>query len=67
MDTLERVVSLSTKVKQVTGLAGTNQVDRATSDFLETVEAITHDGRDTSKLKPQEIARVEQIFSEHFA
>ena len=62
-----RPVSLATKIRQVTGLAGTTMVDSATSDFLEEIEAATQDGRDTSKLKPHEVKRIEQIYSEHFA
>lgn len=67
MNSLDRIVSLPTKIRQVTGLAGTTMVDSATSDFLEEIEAATHDGRDTSKLKPAEIRRIEQIFGDHFA
>lgn len=68
MDSIEpRVVSLSSKIKQVTGLAGTTMVDSETSEFLDLVEAVTHDGRDISRLSAAEIKRINQIFSEHFA
>jgi hypothetical protein len=51
----------------VTGLAGTISVPAETSEFLEEVEAVTHDGRDTSKLTAAEVGRIEQIWTEHFA
>jgi hypothetical protein len=66
-ETAVRVVSLATKIKQVTGLAGTSSVSRETNEFLETIEAATHDGRDTSKLKAHEVVRIERIWDVYFA
>jgi hypothetical protein len=51
----------------VTGLSGTINVPAETSEFLEMVEAVTHDGRDLSRLSAAEINRINQIFDEHFA
>lgn len=67
MLTAVRPVSLASKIRMVTGLAGTITVDAETNEFLETVEAVTHDGRDTSKLTTVEIRRINQIFGAHFA
>ena len=63
----ERVVSLSTKIKQITGLAGTISVDAETNRFLEALETATDDGRDTRGLTKREVAWIERIFEEHFA
>lgn len=62
-----RKVSLSSKIKQVTGLANTVWVDMETTEFLEMVEDVTHDGLDTSSLEAAEVRRITQIFDEHFA
>jgi hypothetical protein len=66
-ETAVRVVSLGNKIKMVTGLAGTINVPAETSEFLDEIEAVTHDGRDTLKLTGAEIQRIEQIFNDHFA
>jgi hypothetical protein len=66
-ETAVRVVSLGNKIKMATGLAGTISVPAETSEFLEMVEAVTHDGRDLSRLSAAEINRINQIFDEHFA
>jgi hypothetical protein len=67
MTTAVREVSLGNKIKMVTGLAGTISVPAETSEFLDEIEAVTHDGRDTSKLTAAEVGRIEQIWTEHFA
>jgi hypothetical protein len=61
-----RDISLSSKVRQVTGLAGTISVDSLTSAFLESIEALTRDGRDTSMLSDGQIQWIDRIFDEHF-
>jgi hypothetical protein len=62
-----RDISLSAKVRQVTGLAGTITVDAKTSSFLESIEALTRDGLDTSMLSDGQIQWIDRIFDEHFA
>lgn len=62
-----RQVSLATKIKQVTGLAGTISVDAKTNEFLGDLEVITDDGRNTRGLTAGQIEWVERIFEEHFA
>lgn len=66
-ETAVRVVSLGNKIKMATGLAGTISVSAETSEFLELVEAVTHDGRDLSRLSADEIKRIGQIWQDHFA
>jgi len=66
-ETAVRQVSLSTKIKQITGLAGTISVDAKTNEFLENLEVVTDDGNDTRSLTTGQIAWIERIFEEHFA
>ena len=42
-------------------------VNESENQFLEEIEAATHDGRDTSKLKPHEVVRIERIWDVYFA
>lgn len=62
-----RQVSLATKIKQVTGLAGTIRVGAETNEFLQDIEDITADGQFTKGLTPAQIQWIEAIWQEHFA
>lgn len=66
-ETAIRQVSLATKIKMVTGLAGTISVDAETSQFLVFIEERTADGRFLDDLTPAHIRWIESIWREFFA
>lgn len=61
------MTSLGTMVKMIAGLAGANDVDSRTNEFIESIIEQTDDGRDTTRLSEKQVAWIEDIHRKHFA
>lgn len=61
------MASLTTMVKQLSGLVDTKDVSDWENDFLESIMRSTHDGDNTTVLTEKQIDVVERIFKKHFS
>ena len=62
-----RTVSLSTKIKQVSGLIDTTNVDDYTNEFLRDIEDRTKGGLITASLSDKQVAYIDGLWDQHFA
>ena len=62
-----RTVSLSTKIKQVSGLIDTTNVDDYTNEFLRDIEDRTKCGLIATGLSEKQVAFIDRLWDQHFA
>lgn len=60
------MISIGTMIRTIAGLAGTNDVDTRTSEFIESVVDRTDNGRNTTRLSEKQVAWIEDIHRKHF-
>ena len=61
------MVSIGTKIKQLSGLRGTNDCSVWIQGFINGIVEKTKDGEDTSMLTEKQIGVVEAEWKRHFA
>lgn len=64
---MTRLVSIGTKIKQVTGLVGTKDVSPWEDRFLQSIGRTTGDGEHTLALTEKQIEVIDRIWEKHFA
>jgi hypothetical protein len=64
---VSQTVSLGTKVKQISALIDTKDVNEWENGFIESVVTKTQSGNDTRGLSEKQIETVERIWRKHFA
>lgn len=63
---MTRVVSISTMLTQIHGLAESDVSDWE-NDFIDSVWERSGDGKDTSRLSTKQCEHIEKIWKKHFA
>ncbi len=61
------MASLTTMVKQLSGLVDTKDVSDWENDFLQSIMRSTREGDNTTVLTEKQIDVVERIFKKHFS
>lgn len=64
---MTRMVSLGTKIQQLHGLLGTTDLKEKETDFVKSVYAWSHEGKDTTKITPPMAEWAENLWEKHFA
>lgn len=64
---MTRLVSLGTKVQQITGLADSDLKSDAERAFVRSLPVKTRHGLDTVGLSEKQVEWIESIFDRHFA
>jgi len=60
------VKSLGAKVKQVSAMADTKDLNVRENDFVKNVVRQTRDGNNTTTLTPAQVDWVERLYARHF-
>jgi hypothetical protein len=58
--------SVGSMIQLIAGLAGTQDVDERTSEFIEDMVRITDNGKKTSGLSEPRVKWIEDIYKRHF-
>lgn len=64
---MTRMVSINTKIQQIAPLAGTQDVNERTDEFITKVVSLTDNGKVVSALSEKQIAWIEDIWQRHFS
>lgn len=59
--------SIGTMIARCHGLAGTKDVSKWESEFIESIWKQSNGGTHTSRLSERQVERVEELFTKHFA
>ena len=62
-----RLVSLNTKILQLSGLEDTTRLTEAENDFVKNLLALTHNGKVVSTLTERQVDYAESLWGQHFA
>lgn len=64
---MSRLVSLGTKIEQISGLSGTSDVTDWESGFIVNIYAVSAGGTKTASLSEKQIEIIDRIWERHFA
>ena len=59
--------SISTMVKKISGLYGTNDVTPWEEEFIGSILSLTNNGKDTTRLTDRQVTVVERLCRKHFS
>jgi hypothetical protein len=59
--------SIGQKIRQLTGLLGTKDINEWEHEFIRKLDGGTLGGMDTTYLSPKQVEKIDEIWSRHFA